>query len=208
MASPFPWGWQVRAVTPILTFPHQRGKGQSGALRERGRACFRLPGAPRTVSREQPAPAPNSGPTAIALRSPYRSANVPRTAQRTPRWRPLAHIRSIRSPVPRKKRHSPAPPVPGPAPSNPTHAPPIPVSAQFLPTKPPQSRNFATALEPYAHPCYPRPREGPTPRPGNPVPTRGKAPGIRRGVENWPPATDHRPAPCPTLSHGATLVSQ
>ena len=73
----------------------------------------------------------------------------------------------------------------------------------FSPPIRPSSANFATALEPYAHPCYPRPREGPTPRPGNPVPTRGKAPGIRRGVENWPPATDPPPV---LLCHVAPLL--
>ena len=121
---------------------------------------------------EQPAPAPNSEPAAIALCSPYCLANVPRTPQRTPRPHPRAHTRSIRSPVPRKKRHSPAPPVPTPAPSNPSHAPPIPTTAPFLPTNPPQSRNFANPLETPAHPCYPRPREGPTPRPGIHTPKR------------------------------------
>ncbi len=41
---------------------------------------------------------------------------------------------------------------------------------------------FATPLETYAQACYPRSREEPAPRPGNPTPKRGKAPGIRRGV--------------------------
>ena len=138
---------------------------------------------------------------AIASRSPYCLANVPRTPQRTLRPHPLAQTRPQSNPVPRKKRHFPAPPVPGHAPSNPTHVLPIPTPAQFLPTNPPQSRNLANLLDVYAHPCYPRSREGPTPRPGNPTPKRGLVPGIRGDVENWPPATDHRPVP---LSSSAT----
>ena len=123
--------------------------------------------------------------------------------QPTPRPHPLAHTRPPSRPVPPKTRHSPAPPVPGPAPSNPTHVLPIPASAPFLPTNPPHSRIFDNPLETHAHPCYPRPREGPTPRPGNPAPKRGAAPGIRRGVENWTPATGHSP-PTRPLSYAVT----
>ncbi len=54
--------------------------------------------------------------------------------------------------------------------------------APFLPTTPPQFRNLANALETHVHPCYPRPREEPTPRPGSRTPRRGEAPGIRRGA--------------------------
>ena len=110
--------------------------------------------------------------------------------------------------VPRKSvtflRH-PSPALPHPPPRAP-HL--IPTPALFLPTDPPQSRILANPLETYAHPCYPRLREGPTPRPGNPDPKRGEAPGIRRSVENWSPATGHRRAQCPTLSRGATSVSR
>ena len=87
--------------------------------------------------------------------------------------------------VTRARHPSPAQPHPTPRTS---HL--FPRLRHFFPPIRPQSRNFATPLEIYAHTCYPRPREGPTPRPGNPTPKRGKAPGIRRCVENWPPATD------------------
>ena len=159
--------------------------------------------AQNRLPREQPAPAPNSEPAAITLCSPYCLANVPRTPQRTLRPHPRAHTRSIRSPVPEKTSLSCAtrsPALTHPTPHT-THV--VPTSAPFLPTNPPQSRNFANPLETPAHPCYPRPREGPTPRPGNPYPHTGKAPGIV-GTSK----TGHRPAPCPTLSHGATFVSQ
>ena len=58
--------------------------------------------AQNRLPHQQPAPAPNSAPTAIALRSPYCLPNVPRTPQRTPRPHNLAHPRPIRSPVPEK----------------------------------------------------------------------------------------------------------
>ena len=119
--------------------------------------------------------------------------------------RPNAHPGRTPAPTPDpfappypKKRHSPAPPVPTPAPSNLSHAPPIPTTAPFLPTNPPQSRNFANPLETPAHPCYPRPREGPIPRPGNPYPHTGKAPGIV-GTSK----TGHRP-PTRPLSYSVT----
>ena len=93
-------------------------------------------------------------------------------------------------------RH-PFPALPHPTPRT-SHL--FPTAAPFLPTNPPQSRNFDSPLEWCAHPCYPRPREGPTPRPGNPAPKRGEAPGIRRGVENWTPATGHSPPTRPLSS--------
>ncbi len=126
--------------------------------------------------------------------------------------RPNAHPGRTPAPTPDpfappypKKRHSPAPPVPTPAPSNLSHAPPIPTTAPFLPTNPPQSRNFANPLETPAHPCYPRPREGPTPRPGNPYPHTGKAPGIvgTSKTGHRPPATDPPPV---LLCHAAPLL--
>ena len=166
---------QQRSTVAMVLIVHCSG-WENGGQPQRGRrgACFRLPGAPKTVSlAKQPAPVPNSESAAIALRSPYCSANAPRTPQRTPRPHNLPHTRPIRSPIPRKKRHFPAPPVPGPAPSNPTHALPILTTAPFLPTNPPQFRNFANPLETPVHPCYPRPSEGPTPRPGNPTPHTG-----------------------------------
>ena len=134
-----------------------------------------------------------------------------------PTHNPAAQPRPIPTyslPRTRKKRHSPAPPVPARAPSNTTHVLPIPTSAPFLPTNPPQSRNFATALERSAHACYPRPREEPTPRPGNHTPKRGKAPGIRRGVPCGRTVavktrlSSPAPSPCPPLPRGATFVSR
>ena len=115
----------------------------------------------------------------------------------------LAHTQPIRAPAPEKTvtlpRH-PFPALPHPTPRT-SHL--FPTAAPFLPTNPPQSRNFASPLETRAHPCYSRPREGPTPRPGNPAPQRGEAPGIRRGVQNWTPATGHSP-PTRPLSYAVT----
>ena len=170
--------------------------------------------AQNRLPREQPAPAPDSGPTTIALRSPYCLPNIPRTPQRTPRPHPLAQTRPIRSPVPEKTSpsratHSPALTHPTP---HTTHL--VPTSAPFLPTNPLQSRNFATALEAYAQACYPRLREEPTPRPGNHTPKRGKAPGIRRGVPCGRTGavktrlSDPAPSTCPPLPRSATFVSQ
>ena len=163
---------------------------------------------------EQPAPAPNSEPAAIALCSPYCLANVPRTPQRIPRPHPLAQNRLPRSPVPEKtslSRATRSPALTHPTPHT-THV--VPTSAPFLPTNPPQSRNFATPLEVYAHACYPRPREEPTPRPGNHTPKRGKPQGIRRGVPCGRPMavktrlSDPAPSTCPPLPRGATFVSR
>ena len=102
-------------------------------------------------------------------------------------------------PAPRKSvtlpRH-PFPAQPHPTPRTP-HL--FPATVPFLPTNPLQSLKFANPIETHAHPCYPRPREGPTPRPGNAATNRDQAPGIRWNVENWPPAAD--PAP---LSYSAT----
>ena len=157
--------------------------------------------AQNRLPREQPAPAPNSEPAAIALCSPYCLANVPRTPQRTPRPHPRAHTRSIRSPVPEKTSLSCA-----------TRSHPCPIQPLTRPTNPHdcaisphQSRNFANPLETPAHPCYPRPREGPTPRPGNPYPHTGKAPGIvgTSKTGHRPPATDPPPV---LLCHAAPLL--
>ena len=134
------------------------------------------------LPREQPAPVPDSGPAAIALRSPCCLPDFPRTPQRTPRPHTLAQTRPTRSPVPEKNVTFPChpfPALPHPTPHT-THV--VPTSAPFLPTNPPRSRNFATPLETYAHTCYPRPREEPTPRPGNPTSKRVRPRGIRRGV--------------------------
>ena len=101
----------------------------------------------------------------------HRIPTFPQTPQRTPRPHPaLAHTRPIRSPVPEKTSpsraiHSSALTYPTP---HTTHL--VPTPAPFLPTNPPQSLSFATPIEGYAHSCYPRPREEPTLRPGNPTP--------------------------------------
>ena len=144
-----------------------------------------------------------SKPAAIALRSPYCLPDFPRTPQRTPRPHPLAQTRPTRSPVPEKTslsraNHSPALTHPTP---HTTHV--VPTSAPFLPTNPPQSRNSATPLERYAQACYPRPREEPAPRPGNPTLKRGKAPGIRRGVPCGRPLWLRPPV---LLCHAAPLL--
>ena len=125
--------------------------------------------AQNRLPHQQPAPAPNSAPTAIALRSPYCLPNFP--------GRPNAHPDRTTSPTPGpfappypKKRHFCAPPVPSPASSNPTHVSPLHPSCAISPH---QSRDFASPLEIYVHTCYSRPREGPTPRPGNPTPKAG-----------------------------------
>ena len=166
------------------------------------------------LPREQPAPAPDSEPTAIALRSPYCFANVPRTPQRTPRPHTLAHTRPTRSQHPKKtspSRATRSPALTHPTPYT-THL--VPKSAPFLPTNPPQSRNLATPLERYAQTCYPRPREGPTPRLGNPTSKQGRPRCIRRGVPCGRPVavktrlSDPAPSPCPPLPRGATFVSR
>ena len=67
--------------------------------------------------------------------------------------------------------------------------------APFLPINPLQSRNFASPLEAYAHTCYPRPREGPTQRPGNPTHKRGvMSQASCRGLPSW--------VPCGSEVHG------
>ena len=180
------------------------------------RSCFRLLGAPKTVSLANSLPPrPTLNLRAIALRSPYCSANVPRTPQRTSRPYNLAQTRPIRSLEPEKSvtlpRH-PFPALPHPTPHT-SHL--FTPSAPFLPTNPPQSSIFASSLETYAHTCYPRPREGPTPRPGNPTPKAGfTAPSTRRGVPCGRPVavktqlSNPTPSPCPPLPRGATFVSR
>ena len=151
-----------------------------------------MPSAPRTISLGNSLPPESdSGPTAIASRSPCCSANGPGRPNPHPGCTPLPTPDPVRSQYP-KKRHSPAPPAPGPAPSIPTHILPIPTTAPFLPTSPPQSRNLATALETHAHLCYARIREGLTPRLGSPTPNRALGPCMRRGI----------PCGCPGDSEG------
>ena len=101
--------------------------GRCAWYERHGRSLFQITRcAQNRLPREQPAPAPDSERTAIALRSPYCLANVPRTPQRSSRPHTSAHTRPIRAPAPRKKRHSRASPVPSPAPSNPADVPSLP----------------------------------------------------------------------------------
>ena len=81
--------------------------------------------AQNRLPRQQPAPAPDSESTAIALRSPYCLANVPRTPQRTPRPTQPRPNPTHSLPRTRKNVTLPRHPFPGPDPSNPTHVPPL-----------------------------------------------------------------------------------
>ncbi len=139
--------------------------------------------AQNRLPREKPAPAPNSEPTAIALRSPYRLANVPRTPQRTP---PAAQARphSIHSlpHTPKKAslyraiRSQPCPIQPHArltsSPRLHHFSPPIRTNPAISPTLLKHPHIRATLAQ-----ARDRPR-GPETLP----PTRGKAPGIRKGV--------------------------
>ena len=147
------------------------------------RACFRLLGEPKTVSLANSLPA---RPTLNLRPSPC----VRHIAYPISPGRPNAHPGRTPSPKPDplappypKKtslsRATRSPTLTHPTPHT-THL--VPTPASFLPTNPPRSRNFATPLEIYAQACYPRSREEPAPRPGNPTLKRGKAPGIRRGA--------------------------
>ena len=75
----------------------------------------------------------------------------------------------------------------------------------FSPPLRPDPTTLSSPLETHAHPCYPRPSEGPTPQPGNPIRNRGR-PQASVGA----PKTSHRPPtrPLSCLSRGATSVSQ
>ena len=160
-------------------------------------ACFRLLGAPKTVSLANslpPRPTLNLRPSPRVRHIAYPIS--PGRPNAHPRPYNLAQTRPIRSPVPEKtslSRATQSPVLTHPTPRT-THV--VPTSAPFLPTNPPQSRNFATALEIYAHPCYLSPTVGAGFKParatdpaarGNPTPKRGKAPGIRRGVPRGRP---------------------
>ena len=115
---------------------------------------------------------------------------------------PLPTPDPIRSPIPENNVTLPRHPFP--APSHPSphtpHQPPF-LPHFFPPIRP--DPEFSPALLKYTHiratfaGARDRPR-GPATLP----------PGIRRGVENWPQATNHLPATCPTLSRGVTLLSQ
>ena len=93
--------------------------------------------AQNRLPREQPAPAPDSEPTAIALRSPYCSANVPRTPQRTPRPHNLGQTRPIRSPVPEKT-----------SPCRATRSQPCLIQPHTRPTSSPRLRHFSPPIRP------------------------------------------------------------
>ena len=118
---------RVHMNAPYQRIPQKETEPCGGSLFQiSGRAHNRLP-------RQQPAPAPDSVPTAIALRSPFRSPNVPRTPQRTSWPHNLVQTRPTRAHVPRKKRHSRASPVPSPAPSNPADVPSLPHACAISP---------------------------------------------------------------------------
>ena len=191
------FGWQTHSKGPSLCQitrcdrnRHSRERGNPGGQRTSvccppgnlGQplarpACFRLPGAPKTVSLANslpPRPTLNLPPSPCVCHIAY-----PMSPER-----PNAHLGRPTSPThdpvapsyPEKSvtlaRH-PFPPLPHPIPRT-SHL--FPTAASFLPTNLSQSRNLASPLETYAQPCYPRPREGPTPRPANPAPKRGVCP--------------------------------
>jgi len=161
--------------------------------------------------REQPAPAPKSGPTAIALLllSLCTPADAPahtpgRTISSTPG--PFAPRCPKKVPPSRVTRSRPCPIQP--------HA--GTVSSQCL-------RHFSPRIRPNpaisppsiaicAHACYHLSREGPTPRLGSPTPNRALGPGIRRGIPCGCPGDSEgtagrpRSAPCPLLPRGATFM--
>ena len=171
-------------------------------------ACFRLPGAPKTVSLANslpPRPTLNLPPSPCVRRIAYPISPGRPNAQpgRTPSPKPDP----LAPPYPKKtslSRATRSPTLTHPTPHT-THL--VPTSAPFLPTNPPRSRNFATPLEIYAQACYPRSREEPAPRPGNPTLKRGKAPGIRRGVPcGRPVAVKTRLSDPVLLCHAAPLL--
>ena len=93
--------------------------------------------AQNRLPRQQPAPAPNSETTAIALRSPYCLANF--------HGRPNAHPGRTPSPTPdplapssRKKRHPRAPSVPRPCP----------IQSHARPTSSPRLYHFSPPIRP------------------------------------------------------------
>ena len=137
---------------------------------------------PRPTLSRAACPRAHSQPTAITLRSPYCLANVPRTPQRTPRphtFSPMYPKKGVTLPL------HPFPALSFPTPRT-SHL--FPTPTPFLPTNPPKSRILASPIETHAHPCYPRPSEGPTPQPGNPIRNRGR-PQASVGA----PKTSHRP---------------
>ena len=191
--------------------------------------------AQNRLPREQPAPAPNSEPTAIALRSPYGLANVPPDA---PTLTPAAHQRPhpthSRPRTPKKTSLSRA-----------TRSRPCPIQPHTRPTSSPRLHHFSPPIRPdpaisppllkYKHKratlahARNRPR-GPETLPSNGVRpqtsvgasqrsarnrgTPPKAPGICRGVPCGRPVavktrlSDPAQSPCPPLPRGATFVSR
>ena len=132
-------------------------------------------------------PAPNSEPTAIALRSPYCFANVPVRPNAHPGRTPSSKPDPLAPPYHEKTvtlpRH-PFPPVPHPTP--PTSCP----SPRLRHFSPPIRPNPAISPTPLKH-TYIRAtlaqaRDRPR-RPETLPPERGKAPGNRRGVPCWRP---------------------
>ncbi len=185
-------------------------RGYRNCSSRRG-ACFRLPGAPKTVSLANSLP---PRPTLNLRPSPC----VRHIAQQMPPGRPNAHPGRTTSPTPDPF----APPYPEKSVTFPRH--PFPALPHPTPRTPYQSsrlRHFSPPIRPSSaisptllkHPhiratlaqARDRPR-GPETLP----PTRGKAPGIRKGVPCGRPVAvqaNPAPSPCPLLPRGATLVS-
>ena len=161
-----------------------------------GRSLFQITRcAQNRLPREQPAPAPDSERTAIALRSPYCLANVPRTPQRSSRPHTSAHTRPIRAPAPRKKRHSRASPVPSPAPSNPADVPSLPHVCAISPHQSAPNPAISPALWKYKYIRAILARARDRPRGPENRPSHGEDPGIRIGVPCGRPVA----APPPVL---------
>ena len=181
-----------------------------------GAACFKLPGAPKIASLA------NSLPPRPTL-DPRPSRCVRYTTWPMSHGRPDAHPGRTPSPGPLhptnsrprtpKKRHFPAPLVPGHAPSNPTHVPPLPHACAISPHQSAPIPRFSPPLLKYTHNCTILATRGTDPAAGNPASRRSLAPGIRRRVPCGRPVavkprlSDPAPSPCPPLSRGVTLVS-
>ena len=143
--------------------------------------------AQNRLPRQQPAPAPDSEPTAIALRSPYCFANVPVRPNAHPGRTPSSKPDPLAPPYHEKTvtlpRH-PFPPVPHPTP--PTSCP-SPCLRHF---SPPIRPNPAISPTPLKHTYIRATLAHARDRPRGPEslpPERGKAPGNRRGVPCWRP---------------------
>ena len=189
--------------------------GRRARYERHGRSLFQITRcAQNRLPRKQPAPAPDSEPTAIALRSPYRLANVARTPQRTPRPHTRAQTRPTRSPVPEKTSLSRA-----------TRSQRCLVQPHTRPTSSPRLRHFYPPIRPnpaisppllkYTHIratlAYARERtRGPETQPANGVRPRAIRRGVPRGRTGAVKTRLSNPAPSPLssvlLCHAASLL--